>query len=381
MKILKKITHWLETHGVTPAYGGGLLCFLAAFFFGAATNTMAGWLYVISGMSLALLAMAAVLPMRSLRSLQVKRLKIQPVSMGDQLMVELEIHNPTSQPKTLLQVYDQLPPSLGKAATVIELLPPQGVQTWVYYLPTQKRGIYHWQQVRLRTGTPLGLFWCSRYRRAKATAIVYPQVFPLNHCPLVDHVGQEYSPQIEDRRRFQLATEGVTRTLRPYRYGDPTRLIHWRSSARYGELRVRELEHSTGGQEIIISLDSGATWNEDEFEQAVTVAASLYFYCSRCQLNVQLWTAQTGLVQGNRVVLSTLAAVQSSETRCVDSPPHLPLIWLTEDAAGLKGLPPGSRWVLWGNRDRTVSEKLSFPGLIINPTQPLPSQLQSSLTS
>ena len=31
-------------------------------FFGAAINTMAGWLYVISGVSFALLAVAAVLP-------------------------------------------------------------------------------------------------------------------------------------------------------------------------------------------------------------------------------------------------------------------------------------------------------------------------------
>lgn len=384
MKILNNMTNWLETRGVAPSYGGGLLCFLAVFFFGAATNTMAGWLYVISGISLALLAIAAILPMRSLRSLKIRRSTIQPVSVGQYLSVELDIYNSASQPKSLIQVQDQLPSALGKAADVIEILPPQGVHHWVYHLPTQKRGVYHWQQVRLRTGTPLGLFWCSRDRAANATAVVYPQVFPLNTCPLVDNMGQEYSPQIEDRHRFQLATEGVTRTLRPYRYGDPTRLIHWRSSARYGELRVGELERSTGGQEIIICLDSAAVWQADDFEQAVTVAASIYFYCCRCQLNVQLWTAQTGLVHGHHVVLSTLAGVQLSETSTAEVPPFLPLIWLTQNSVSLTTLPPGSRWVFWGDaleRQGKTASTSPYPGVYIDSTQPLPPQLQSSLLS
>jgi uncharacterized protein (DUF58 family) len=54
------------------------------------------------------------------------------------------------------------------------------------------------------------------------------------------------------------ATEGITRSLRPYRWGDPTRLIHWRTSARYGELRVRELEKVTTDQEVLIGLDTMA---------------------------------------------------------------------------------------------------------------------------
>jgi len=107
-------------------------------------------------------------------------------------------------------------------------------------------------------------------------------------------MGQEASNQFYSQRRFHVATEGMTRSLRPYRMGDPTRLIHWRTSARYGELRVRELEVVTGGQEIIIALDSAAAWQEDNFEQAVIAAASLYFYSQRQQLNVKLWTGLTG---------------------------------------------------------------------------------------
>ncbi|MEA5542523.1 DUF58 domain-containing protein [Limnoraphis robusta Tam1] len=382
MKIHQKIGNWLERRWIAPAYAGGLLTFLSLFFFGAATNTMAGWLYVISGTSFALLAIAAVLPVRSLKPLEVHRRPIEPVSVGNQLTIELEIDNRSEQPKTLLQVYDQLPSIFGKSATAIEALAPRSAYHWVYYLPTERRGVYHWEQVQLRTATPLGLFWCRRSREAKATAIVYPTVLPLTTCPLVDQMGWEQNQQVLDRSQYNMATEGVTRTLRPYRYGDPTRLIHWRSSARYNQLRVRELEVATGGQEIVICLDSGSSWQSDNFEQAVIAAASLYFYASRSQLNVQLWTAQTGLVRGNRVVLSTLAAVNASEEAIVENFPNIPVIWLTQNSPSIFSLASGSRWVLWSEQGDIAAKNLSqFPqlGLQINRDQPLQLQLQSSL--
>lgn len=382
MKIHHKIINWLEVHGVAPAYAGGILMFLSLFFFGAATNTLAGWLYVLSGIGIALLTIAAILPVRSLKPLEIHRRPIEPISVGNQLTVELEIYNRSHQPKTLLQVYDQLPPSLGKSATAIETLAPRSSYHWVYYLPTERRGVYHWERVQFRTATPLGLFWCRRFRTAKATAIVYPTVLPLTTCPLVDQMGWEQNQQVRDRSQFQMATEGVTRTLRPYRYGDPTRLIHWRSSARYNQLRVRELEVATGGQEIIICLDSGSSWENDDFEQAVIAAASLYFYASRSQFNVQLWTAKTGLVQGNRVVLMTLAAVQDTSEANAESFPDVPVIWLTQNVQSLASLPVGSRWVLWSNQDKVSSSQTpsaSQQGLQISSDKPLQLQLQSPL--
>lgn len=379
----RKIAGWLETRAVTPAYAGGLLAGLTVFFFGSATNTMAGWLYAISGTSLALLGIAAVLPVRSLKALEVRRRPIEPVSAGDRITVELEIENRARQAKTLLQVIDILPFVLGKpVARSIELIPAQSIYADTYYLEVKQRGVYRWHEVQLKTAAPLGLFWCRRSQPVKAVAVVYPKVLPLNVCPLVDRVGREDSPQFFDRSRSQIANEGLTRTLRPYRHGDPTRLIHWRTSARYGELRVRELEVAAGGQEIIIALDSAAAWQLEDFEAAVTVAASLYFYASKRLLNVKLWTTGTGVAAGNRVVLETLAAVNAGED-AVENPPKLPLIWLTQNPASLSSLPQGSRWVIWSIATAETAEKMlvkhDFPGLQIRADRPLEIQLQSPL--
>jgi len=393
MRSPKKILEWLETHWVTPAYSGGLLGGLSIFFFVAATNTLSGWLYVMSGVGLALLAIAAILPERTLRQVSVRRAPIHPVSAGDQITVELIVENQSSKTKTLLQVEDLLPAALGKPVIhSIEEIAPNRPHHWIYSQLVEKRGIYRWQTVHLRTAAPLGLFWCRRPRIAKAIAIVYPTVFPLTHCPLIDEMGRDQSLLLNSDRRAQTASEGLTRSLRPYRWGDPIRMVHWRTSARYGELRVRELETFTGGQELVICLDSAFDWlpdadpTQNDFEQAVIAAASLYFYACRQNLQVQLWTAGTGLIQGNQAVLETLAETRSGESIQVSSLPTSPFLWLTQNPDSLNILPPGSRWILWqaiANLNPTTSQNLTVqrnPGILVQPDQSLQMQLQLPAT-
>ncbi|MEH1977510.1 MAG: DUF58 domain-containing protein [Nostoc sp.] len=393
MKIIKPITNWLETRASAPAYGGWVLAVTAVCFFGAGINTMAGWLYAISGISFALLGVAAILPPRSLTGLSITRRPMQPVSAGDDLTVELEICNQTQHPVSLLQVKDILPFVLGKPVQkAIETIPSQGTYRWVYYHPTRRRGIYRWNTVELGSGAPLGLFWCRRQRDCAATAIVYPTVLPLATCPLVDEMGQEESKRGDPRGRpLQTATTGLVRSLRPYRIGDPTRLIHWRTSARYGELRVRELEMVTGGQEIVIALDSASNWEEENFEQAVIAAASLYFYAQQQQLQVQLWTASTNLIKGERFVLETLAATTALEDASAVVPKSYPLIWLTQNPLSLATLPQGSRWVLWPNISSSAEQEVinwQQPGIVLQSDvsdglrlRALQPQLQKTLNS
>jgi len=386
MKIIKRTTNWLETHWVTPAYSGWLLGIFGICFFAAATNTMAGWLYVISGIIAALLGLAAILPMRSLRNFSVSRKAIAPVSVGDQLTIELAIANRSSQPKTLLQVWDVLPSELGQPMqTPVESIASQGTHYWIYFHSTDKRGIYHWQEVQLRTANPLGLFWCRRSWKAKAKAVVYPTVLSLSNCPLVDEIGTEDSVELQSHSRSHSAMDNLTRSLRPYRLGDPTRLIHWRTSARYGELQVRELEVFTGSQEVIICLDSSSSWEVENFEAAVIAAASMYFYALSRQLNVKLWTAKTGLLSGNQAVLEALAGTRAGEEAEVAQPPYLPLIWLTQNQVSIDSLPPNSRWLLWTSilTESEAAQSVKFghadAGFVIDTTQSLHKQLQQPL--
>jgi uncharacterized protein (DUF58 family) len=215
---------------------------------------------------------------------------------------------------------------------------------------------------------------------------VYPTVLPLTQCPLVDEIGRDASLQFTRERHAHAANEGLTRSLRPYRWGDPIRFVHWRTSARYGELRVRELETLTNDQALIVCLDSALSWQQpadgsgttEPFEQAVVAAASLYFYALRHSLGVKLWTAGTGLIQGSQAVLETLAAVQPGEDARVQTLPEAPLLWLTQNPIGLSTLPLGSRWLLWG-KEKIEQPTSSNAGILIQPGQPLQPQLQRAL--
>jgi uncharacterized protein (DUF58 family) len=371
--MLNRATKWLETNWVTPAYAGWLLMVLTICFFGAATNTMAGWLYVLSGAGIALLGVGAILPARSIQALTVSRGTILPVTAGADLEISLTIHNPTTQIHTLFQVQDLTPLNrLNPPQTTVEQVLAGSTYQWVYDQPTEQRGVYQWGKVTLRSGAPIGLFWCQRYRQSAAIAYVYPQVLKLDRCLLLDGLGRSdrSANRQSSSRNLAAANEGITRSLRPYRYGDSMRMIHWRTSARYGEFQVRELEIDRGGQDVIIYLDSGSHWDTADFEQAVIAACTLYFY-----LNVKLWTAGTGLISGNQRVLETLAAVQMNEPARIDMLPNS-VVYLTSQTKQLDALPAGNRWILW-THDRFTPPAQSL-GIVIDRDLPLQQQLNQA---
>ena len=371
----------LERRWVAPAYGGGVLFGVGLSFFGAATNTMAGWLYVLSGTIFAILFLGAILPIRVIKDLMIERSAIAPVSVGEILQVRMLFTNASKTAKTLVAATDLLPPELGAPRrTVIELLSPYATLDWVYELEAQQRGIFHWDEIELRTANPLGLFWCRRSQSVPARAVIYPQILPLTTCPIIDSIGEDESTKFQSDRLYQNASEGVTKAIRNYRAGDPMRLIHWRSSARLGEFKVRELEVTTGGEEIIVCLDHLFDWDQASFEQAASAAASLYFYGRRSQLNIKIWTAETGVMDNRAIILETLAGIQPQAMENTAHPaPKSTLLWLTQNPDTMQTLPSGSRWIFFASGEESQEQPSSRRGLVINQREALQMQLQKAV--
>lgn len=385
-KLLATVRHrwvmWLmgwETRLVSPSFQGALLGAIALFLFGAATNAMAGWLYVMSGVLLALMLVAAVLTARSLGGLSASRSPIQPISVDDLAVVECRITNHARSARSLLQWVDRPPAPLPVASGSIALIPAQGSITIQAQFRAQRRGIYRWPSLTLRSGAPFGLFWRQQPIAAPAKLVVYPRVWPLAQCPIVDWMGEGDAQNAAGDRALRLGTEGLTRSLRPYRWGDSTRLIHWRSSARFGELQVRELETAATGPDLIVALDSAIAWDPEDFEQAVEAAASMYVYASRCYLDPFLWTAATGLVRGRQVVLETLAGTQAGEL-AEHEPPSRAVLWLTSAVDRVSQLPDRSRWLLWLPPSSELAGSLlgrQAQGRVISRDRPISEQLQA----
>ena len=349
---MKRLFYWLEWHLATPEFAGGLLLALAVFLFGAATNTLSGWLYVISGMSIALLIIGAVFPARFIQELKVERVEPPAVSVGEDLYVDTVVKNQGKTTKNLLELRDTLPDGLSPVTSQELVLPSLAGKAsflWSYHVPTQKRGIYLLPPLQVATASPFGLFRSRRYcGRGNTKVVVYPKVLTLSQCPLIDQMGRDrqqkyYSP----RHSQQNATDGLTRTLRPYQWGDPMRMIHWRTSARFGNLQVRELETTIGGQEVIIAVDISPSWQESHFEQAMMVAATLYFYAQKANLQVSLWSADTGTISGDRIVLSALAELQPQPQPSGVPVQESAIVWLTSRGDTVADLQAGDRFICW----------------------------------
>ncbi len=381
------LTRWQqtwETRAVSPDYKGWVLLGLSSFFFIAGTNTLAGWLYVMSGTGFALMALAAYLTRQSLRGLTASRSETPLQMAGQPLSLAIALTNPTRRAISLLQILDNTPEAFGpQPRQSIALIPPGVSHRWIYRYDGLPRGLYRWDQIILRSAAPLGLFWHRRSLTAKAKLAIHPTLLPLHRCPLLDRLGQDQNPHLDSRAPAQSATEGLTRALRPYRWGDPTRLVHWRTSARYGELRVRELEIVQGGQAIVLALDSHSPWEPAAFEAALVAIASLYNYGDRIGLTLAYWSPQTGILRQRQPILEALAATQPNQPG-QEPLPREPLIWVTQNAHSLGNLPPDSRWLLWakskgGSTPATPLASTGFQrvlGLEISQDEPLQAQLE-----
>ncbi len=373
--VINHWTNWLEQKWVAPAYAGGVLMAVSICFFGAATNTMTGWLYVLSAVGIVLLILAAVLPIKSLQALSIEHLPIAPITQGEDLQIYLRLHNRSKQTQRLLQVFDRTPSSWGEVKPLaIEQVPAQGSYTATITCTPPQRGLYNWDKLELRSGQPLGLFWCRRVRKSPAQVYVYPAHFRLSHCPLLDHWPQSVPASTETSlSRSQLSTMGTTRSLRPYRSGDPLRLIHWRSSARYDRFQVRELEIAHHAHTITICLNANSNWSATDFEQAVIATCSLYYYARQRQLDVQIWTSSDGILTSQLAVMQALAAIQISTTRA--TPPPGAVLWISNQ--GETHLAAGSRQLLW----TTASGFSSHSSINIDADRPLAIQLQKSINT
>src|SRR5204863_139235 len=162
------------------------------------------------------------------------------------------------------------PGGASSAGCLVPVLGPGAMAEARYDLPTGRRGVIAVGPLALTVGDALGL--AQRRIEAAGTArlVVHPRIHPVRALP--------GSGTAEDRRgsaRPARAPRGDDFfALREYEVGDDLRRVHWRSTARLGDLMLRQ-DELRFGEVATVLLDTRARAHRgDSFERALEVAAS-----------------------------------------------------------------------------------------------------------
>ncbi len=236
----------------------------------------------------------------------VKRQVPRFVTMGDPFQVRVRIENLSGRPQRGLQYLEELRdppvtrsefaarlrpgrenrsfrmggplPPIRQSRTRPARLPPmpaRGVVEAVSEVTAYRRGPLVLAGGILARTDPFGLFRGFCRVSAPRTVLVLPRRYPL---PALRLPGQTQYQRGGVAMAAGIGESEEFVALREYRRGDALRRVHWRSSARLGELIVKEFQDEYFVRHALV-LDTFCEASRDGlFEEAVAVAAS--FACT-----------------------------------------------------------------------------------------------------
>ncbi|MFE3069712.1 DUF58 domain-containing protein [Streptomyces sp. NPDC059247] len=204
-----------------------------------------------------------------------RRLTPQRVEAATEARVQLRMENVSKLPTGLLMLQDHVPYTLGpRPRFVLDRVEAGGRREVSYRVRSDLRGRFPLGPLQLRLGDPFGMCELTRSFQAYDTLTVVPRTEPL---PPVKLTGEASGHGDGQQRALALAGDDDI-IPRAYRHGDDLRRVHWRSTARYGELMVRREEQPQRARCTVLLDTRGIAYQgsgpDSAFEWAVSGAAS-----------------------------------------------------------------------------------------------------------
>jgi len=280
--ILKSRVFSFKTHNRirTRPTKEGLIFLGLTFFIGfAALNTGNNLLYLTFGMMLSLIAVSGILSMLNLRKLDVSYTPKQNVFSYIPTSFKFTLSNK----KKLIPSYS-ITIQVGVERAYVTYSPPGTTKTMNIRCFFNKRGMNKLPEVIISTRFPFGFFkkWFS-VDFEKTDILVLPKIekIPLESFEFKHSFGEIQS------QRSGLGDD--LRYLKPFQEGDNPRLIHWKSSAKVGELIIRELHEDESKRAIIEFKPSTSEW---ELEREITRSASIFLELLKREYEVDFITPE-----------------------------------------------------------------------------------------
>lgn len=217
-----------------------------------------------------------------LRGVDVKRIAPDRAMVGRYTTVEFQVRNTKRWlASQLIEVSDRIVPLKQKGfkteqevSVSFVRVPGQSVRTGRYRLQFPRRGKFRLGPIRLSSRFPMGIGERGQVLSDEVELIVHPAIGRL--LPAWNRQQKEFA---EANQRVQSGMglfDDEFHRIREYRSDDNPRAIHWRSTAKRGELMVREF-HQTRQADSVVVLDLAdqRDWTREDRELAISFAATV----------------------------------------------------------------------------------------------------------
>jgi len=286
---------------------GIVIALVMAMVFAAAIVREINLLMLVGGMMAGPLLYSLAHCVLAFRRLNVKRRVAPRATAGAVLEVEIELANQRKRSSLLaITVRDQLErENYGQRGSPLEpsvwfpRIEPGQTRSAAYRCRLARRGRYRFGPLAVSTRFPFGLLERTRLLRQFDRITVWPRLGRLTQgWTRSQHEAYQASRQTARQHGF---LEGDFHGLRDWRDGDSRRWIHWRTTARHGDLMVRQFEQQRN-QDLAVLLELWRPTDADEaalesVELAVGFAATVVAdRCRRGGCRLQLGVAAREIV-------------------------------------------------------------------------------------
>ena len=266
---------------------GGLAVLLIAMSAGQRDVMRIGLLLAILPVVAAILVARARLRMTCERAVEPAR-----VPLGSPMRGRITLGQDGLLPAAILLLEDAVPRDLGnRPRFVVDRTSTSWRREIEYPLLGRVRGRFRTGPLMVRTTDPFGLVRLDRRFVATSEVMVTPRIEPL---PTMRSAGGAGSTG--EARPHRIGVVGQDDALvREYRSGDDRRRIHWRSTARMGDLMVRREEQAWDPSASLI-LDSRVSAHagrgmHNSIEWAISAAASVALHFLEDGFSVEIYEA------------------------------------------------------------------------------------------
>ena len=248
--------------------------------FSAAFLSQVNLLILLFGMMAGPFILSGSIVLSMLRGATARRMLPSYAVAGEPFAVEIEAatrHRWLGVRTLVVRDYLSRPSSGLVGLAFFDRVLPGPARAVHYHATLPQRGRYGFAHLRLSSRFPLGLIERAKILDCPADLIVYPRLGRLTRrWKQLKRAMLESAASYRPRKALM---QDEYHGLRAFRPGDSARWIHWRTSARKGELMVKEFEHPLR-QDLGVLLDA---WlpaqpqpaDHERLEQAISFAATL----------------------------------------------------------------------------------------------------------